>query len=263
MPRPTCCDWASMPSTAGSSCPPRSASPRAPGSPPPTWAPRATSRSQPATPTCWSSTPRPSWSQRFVPGLLDGRFLGTMALSEPQAGSNLADITTRAVPQDDGTYRVFGQKMWISAGDHELTDNIVHLVLAKIPGGPAGTRGISLLLVPKVLVAEDGTLGERNDVVLAGINHKMGWRGTVNTVPSFGVRRLHPRRGGGRGRLPRGRAPPRSVLHVHDDERGPHRRRPGRRRPGLHRLPQVARLRPVTAAGPRPWPPAPRTRRSP
>jgi butyryl-CoA dehydrogenase len=124
--------------------------------------------------------------EKFVPALLDGRFLGTMALSEPQAGSNLADITTRAVPQDDGTYRVFGQKMWISAGDHDLADNIVHLVLAKIPGGPPGTRGISLLLVPKTLVADDGSLGERNDVVLAGINHKMGWRGTVNTAPSFG-----------------------------------------------------------------------------
>jgi alkylation response protein AidB-like acyl-CoA dehydrogenase len=124
--------------------------------------------------------------ERFVPPLLDGRFLGTMALSEPQAGSNLADITTRAVPQDDGSYRVFGQKMWISAGDHDLADNIVHLVLAKIPGGPPGTRGISLLLVPKTLVADDGSLGERNDVVLTGINHKMGWRGTVNTAPSFG-----------------------------------------------------------------------------
>ena len=124
--------------------------------------------------------------ERYVPALLEGRFLGTMALSEPQAGSNLADITTRAIPQDDGTYRVFGQKMWISAGDHELADNIVHLVLAKIPGGPPGTRGISLLLVPKTLVAEDGSLGERNDVVLTGINHKMGWRGTVNTAPSFG-----------------------------------------------------------------------------
>lgn len=124
--------------------------------------------------------------EKFVPALLEGRFLGTMALSEPQAGSNLADITTRAVPQDDGTYRVFGQKMWISAGDHELADNIVHLVLAKIPGGPPGTKGISLLLVPKILVNDDGSLGERNDVVLSGINHKMGWRGTVNTAPSFG-----------------------------------------------------------------------------
>ena len=135
--------------------------------------------------------------EKFVPALLEGRFLGTMALSEPQAGSNLADITTRAVPQDDGTYRVFGQKMWISAGDHALADNIVHLVLAKIPGGPPGTRGISLLLVPKTLVNDDGSLGERNDVVLAGINHKMGWRGTVNTAPSFGSGAFTPGREAG------------------------------------------------------------------
>lgn len=128
----------------------------------------------------------PELVDAFVPAMLDGRFLGTMALSEPESGSNLADITTRAVPQDDGTYRLVGQKMWISAGDHELTDNIVHLVLAKIPGGPAGTRGISLFAVPKILVGDDGSLGERNDVVLTGINHKMGWRGTVNTAPSFG-----------------------------------------------------------------------------
>ncbi|EON23131.1 acyl-CoA dehydrogenase domain-containing [Nocardioides sp. CF8] len=128
----------------------------------------------------------PDLVEKFVPALLEGRFLGTMALSEPESGSNLADITTRAVPQDDGTYRLFGQKMWISAGDHELADNIVHLVLAKIPGGPSGTRGISLFLVPKVLVDDDGSLGERNDVTLTGINHKMGWRGTVNTAPSFG-----------------------------------------------------------------------------
>jgi butyryl-CoA dehydrogenase len=86
------------------------------------------------------------------------------------------------VPQDDGTYRLFGNKMWISAGDHELTENIVHLVLAKIPGGPAGVKGISLFVVPKVVV---GT-GERNDVVLAGLNHKMGFRGTVNTLLNFG-----------------------------------------------------------------------------
>ena len=123
---------------------------------------------------------------RFVPALLDGRFLGTMALSEPDSGSNLADITTRALPQDDGTYRIFGQKMWISAGDHELAENVIHLVLAKIPGGPLGTRGISLFVVPKTLLAEDGSLGERNDVALTGINHKMGWRGTVNAAPSFG-----------------------------------------------------------------------------
>lgn len=124
--------------------------------------------------------------QRFVQPMLSGRFTGTMALSEPEAGSNLADITTRAEPQDDGTFRLFGQKMWISGGDHEMTENIVHLVLAKIPGAPEGTKGISLFVVPKFLVGDDGSLGERNDVVLSGINHKMGFRGTVNTAPVFG-----------------------------------------------------------------------------
>jgi alkylation response protein AidB-like acyl-CoA dehydrogenase len=90
------------------------------------------------------------------------------------------------VPQDDGTYRLTGNKMWISGGDHELTENIVHLVLAKIPGGPAGVKGISLFVVPKFLVNPDGSLGERNDVVLAGLNHKMGYRGTTNTLLNFG-----------------------------------------------------------------------------
>jgi alkylation response protein AidB-like acyl-CoA dehydrogenase len=122
----------------------------------------------------------------FVRPELEGRWFGTMALSEPQAGSSLADITTRAEPQDDGTYRLTGNKMWISGGDHELTENIVHLVLAKIPGGPPGVKGISLFIVPKFLVDEDGSLGERNDVVLAGLNHKMGYRGTTNTLLNFG-----------------------------------------------------------------------------
>ncbi len=124
--------------------------------------------------------------ERYVPPMLQGRFFGTMALSEAEAGSSLADITTRAVPQDDGGYRLFGAKMWISGGDHEMGENIVHLVLAKIPGGPPGVKGISLFVVPKFLVADDGTLGERNDVVIAGLNHKMGFRGTVNTVPVLG-----------------------------------------------------------------------------
>ncbi|MDG4758434.1 acyl-CoA dehydrogenase [Micromonospora sp. WMMD710] len=122
----------------------------------------------------------------YVRPMLDGRFFGTMCLSEPHAGSSLADITTRAEPQDDGTYRLFGTKMWISGGDHELAENIVHLVLARIPGGPPGVKGISLFIVPKVLLAPDGSLGERNDVVLAGLNHKMGFRGTTNTLLTFG-----------------------------------------------------------------------------
>jgi butyryl-CoA dehydrogenase len=124
--------------------------------------------------------------------MIAGRFYGTMCLSEPQAGSSLSDVTTKAQPQDDGTYRLFGNKMWISAGDHELSENIVHLVLAKIPGSPAGVKGISLFIVPKVLVEADGSLGARNDVVLAGLNHKMGFRGTTNALLNFGEGRYRP-----------------------------------------------------------------------
>ncbi|MGW2248867.1 acyl-CoA dehydrogenase [Kitasatospora sp. NPDC001660] len=128
----------------------------------------------------------------YVRPMVEGRFFGTMCLSEPQAGSSLADITTRAVPQDDGTYRITGTKMWISGGDHELSENIVHLVLARTPGAPAGVKGISLFIVPKYLVRPDGTLGERNDVVPAGLNHKMGYRGTTNTLLNFGEGRHTP-----------------------------------------------------------------------
>jgi len=128
----------------------------------------------------------------WVGPMVEGRFHGTMCLSETQAGSSLSDITTRAVPQGDGTYRIFGNKMWISAGSHELGENIVHLVLARIPGGPPGVKGISLFIVPRFLLNEDGSIGERNDVVLAGINHKMGFRGTVNTVLGFGEGEYRP-----------------------------------------------------------------------
>src|SRR4029079_12026710 len=108
-----------------------------------------------------------------------------MCLSEPHAGSSLADITTRAEPENSSAYRLFGSKMWISAGDHDMTENIVHLVLAKLPNAPAGTKGISLFIVPKYLVNSDGSIGERNDVVTAGLNHKMGQRGITNTVLNF------------------------------------------------------------------------------
>jgi alkylation response protein AidB-like acyl-CoA dehydrogenase len=128
----------------------------------------------------------PEQVERFVTPMLEGRFFGTMTLSEPHAGSSLGDVVTRAVPADDGTFRIFGNKMWISGGDHEMGDNIVHLVLAKLPDAAPGTRGISLFVVPKHLVGEDGSIGERNDVALAGINHKLGSRGTVNTAPVFG-----------------------------------------------------------------------------
>ncbi len=134
----------------------------------------------------------PEQVETWVPALFEGRFLGTMCLSEPQAGSSLADITSRAEPQPDGTYRVTGNKMWISGGDHELSENIVHLVLAKIPGGPPGVKGISLFIVPKVLLQEDGSLGERNDVVLGGLNHKMGYRGSANAALNFGEGGFRP-----------------------------------------------------------------------
>ena len=130
--------------------------------------------------------------EAFLKPMLAGRFSGTMALSETQAGSSLADILTRAEPQDDGTYRLFGSKMWISGAEHELTENIVNLVLAKIPGGAPGTKGISLFVVPKFLVDADGSVGERNDVTLAGLNHKMGQRGITNTVLNFGEGRFTP-----------------------------------------------------------------------
>lgn len=124
--------------------------------------------------------------RRFIPPMQEGRFAGTMALTEPGQGSALADIKTYAEPQDDGSYRLFGQKMYISGGDQSITENIVHMVLAKIKGAPAGVKGISLFICPKVLVNEDGSLGERNDVALAGLLHKMGYRNTTSTVLNFG-----------------------------------------------------------------------------
>jgi butyryl-CoA dehydrogenase len=137
-----------------------------------------------------------------------GRWFGTMCLSEPQAGSSLSDITTRAEPDGADSekdalgprYRLRGNKMWISNGDHECTENIIHLVLAKIPGPDGrlapGTRGISLFIVPKLLVDANGAVtGERNDVVVAGLNHKLGYRGLPNTMLNFGEGR-HRVRGG-------------------------------------------------------------------
>jgi alkylation response protein AidB-like acyl-CoA dehydrogenase len=128
----------------------------------------------------------------WVRPMLDGRYLGTMCLSEPRAGSSLANITTRAVRQEDGTYRITGTKMWISGGDHEMSDNIVHLVLAKTPGGPAGVKGISLFIVPKHLVDDGGRPETRNSVVLVGLNHKMGNHGTTNALLNFGDESITP-----------------------------------------------------------------------
>ena len=123
---------------------------------------------------------------KYLPGMVAGDWYGTMCLSEPQAGSSLADIRTKAEPLDDGSYRITGTKMWISGGEQDLSENIIHMVLAKIPGGPAGVKGISLFLVPKLRVNEDGSLGEHNNIALAGLNHKMGNRGTTNCLLNFG-----------------------------------------------------------------------------
>ncbi|TCD22716.1 acyl-CoA dehydrogenase [Pseudomonas sp. IC_126] len=124
--------------------------------------------------------------RRFLQPMIEGRFFGTMALTEPHAGSSLSDIRTRAEPAGDGTYRLKGNKIFISGGDHPLSENIVHMVLAKLPDAPAGVKGISLFIVPKFLVNDDGSLGPRNDVLLAGLFHKMGWRGTTSTALNFG-----------------------------------------------------------------------------
>ncbi|WP_296257546.1 MULTISPECIES: acyl-CoA dehydrogenase [unclassified Pseudomonas] len=124
--------------------------------------------------------------RRFLQPMIEGRFFGTMALTEPHAGSSLSDIRTRAEPADDGSYRLRGNKIFISGGDHPLSENIVHLVLAKLPDAPPGVKGISLFIVPKFLVHDDASLGPRNDVLLAGLFHKMGWRGTTSTALNFG-----------------------------------------------------------------------------
>ncbi len=124
--------------------------------------------------------------QRFLKPMIEGRFFGTMALTEPHAGSSLSDIRTKAEPAGDGTYRLKGNKIFISGGDHPLSENIVHMVLAKLPDAPPGVKGISLFIVPKFLVNDDGSLGKRNDVILAGLFHKMGWKGTTSTALNFG-----------------------------------------------------------------------------
>ncbi len=123
--------------------------------------------------------------QRFLPKMISGEWTGTMVLTEPQAGSDLGAIRTRAVPEGDH-YRLFGQKIFITYGDHDYTPNTIHMVLARIEGAPAGTKGISLFIVPKVLVNEDGSLGERNDVRCVSIEHKLGIHASPTCVMSFG-----------------------------------------------------------------------------
>jgi alkylation response protein AidB-like acyl-CoA dehydrogenase len=122
----------------------------------------------------------------YMPRLISGEWTATMNLTEPQAGSDLNALRTRAVPQDDGSYRISGTKIFITYGEHDMADNIVHLVLARLPDAPPGTKGISLFLVPKILVNEDGSLGKPNDVRCTGIEHKLGIHGSPTCVMSYG-----------------------------------------------------------------------------
>jgi hypothetical protein len=122
----------------------------------------------------------------YLEKLVSGQWTGTMNLTEPQAGSDLAAVRTRAEPQPDGTYKVFGTKIYITYGEHDMAENIVHLVLARVPGAPEGVKGISLFVVPKFMVGEDGVLGERNDVFCVSIEHKLGIKASPTAVLQFG-----------------------------------------------------------------------------
>jgi len=124
--------------------------------------------------------------KRYLPNIVSGEWTVAMALTEPNAGSDLGVLNTKAIPQSDGTYKIKGQKIYITYGEHDLADNIVHLVLARTPDAPAGSRGISLFIVPKYRVAEDGALGEFNDVRCTGIEHKMGLHGSPTCSMSYG-----------------------------------------------------------------------------
>ncbi len=124
--------------------------------------------------------------RKFLPKMVEGRWTGTMNLTEPQAGSDLAAVRTRAMRQADGTYRIFGQKIFITYGEHDLSENIVHLVLARTPDAPPGVKGISLFVVPKFLVNDDGSLGQRNDAWCLSVEHKLGIHGSPTCVMSYG-----------------------------------------------------------------------------
>jgi butyryl-CoA dehydrogenase len=123
---------------------------------------------------------------RYIPNMVSGKWTGTMNLTEPQAGSDLALVRAKAVPQGDGSYRISGQKIFITYGEHDMAENIVHLVLARTPEAPEGVKGISLFIVPKFLVNEDGSLGKRNDVWCSSIEHKLGIKASPTAVLIFG-----------------------------------------------------------------------------
>ena len=165
--------------------------------------------------------------------MVAGEWTGTMNLTEPHCGTDLGLLRTKAVPQADGSYKITGTKIFISAGEHDLAENIIHLVLARIEGAPAGTKGISLFVVPKIMVNADGSLGERNGVACGSIEDKMGIHGNSTCVMNYD---------GATGWLV-GEENRGLQRHVHDDERGAARRR--RAGPGAvrSRLPERRDLR--------------------
>lgn len=131
----------------------------------------------------------PELQQQYLPRMVSGEWTGTMVLTEPQAGSDLSAVRTRATRQTDGSYRLHGTKIFITYGDHDLVPNVVHLVLARVEGAPAGTKGISLFAVPKVLVNDDGSLGEPNDVRAVSIERKLGLHATPTCVMALATGR--------------------------------------------------------------------------
>ena len=179
---------------------------------------------------------------RYLAKMIAGRWTGTMNLTEPQAGSDLNAVKTRAERASDGTYRLFGQKIFITYGEHDMAENIVHLVLARLPDAPPGTRGLSLFLAPKFLVNDDGSLGARNDLRCGSIEHKLGIHGSPTCVMLFGE-------GEGATGLAGRRGESRSGRDVRDDERRPARGRHAGRRDRRARLSAGARIRPRAPAG--------------
>jgi len=156
--------------------------------------------------------------QTYLPNIVSGKWSGTMCLTEAHCGTDLGLLRTRAVPNDDGSYSITGSKIFISAGEHDLTENIIHLVLARLPDAPAGVKGISLFLVPKFLVREDGTLGPRNGVSCTAIEHKMGIKASATCAMSFDEARGLADRRAAQG----------FARHVcHDEHRAPLGRHPG------------------------------------
>ena len=128
----------------------------------------------------------PEQKDKYLPKLVSGEWTGTMNLTEPQAGSDVGALRSRAEPAGDGSWRISGQKIFITYGEHDYTDNIIHLVLARTPDSPAGTRGISLFIVPKFLVNDDGSLGQRNDLRAVSLEHKCGIHASPTAIMSYG-----------------------------------------------------------------------------